>query len=135
MSNKYFNLAGWLRDVRAVLNSGDDLAQTYHQQLIDLLEEVTDGPGDEGDLGDDVADAEDMEPEDADDDVVVQRPRIGSRARALGARPPARSLRPLGGTARVEDPVPRDVQEEGKRSRSRTAPVAGAGKRVKRGKK
>jgi len=137
--NAYHNLAGWLRDTRAVLNHGDrdDLGATYLDQLCDLLLELTMGAigdeverqlslRDEGDLGGlDESDAEDLESEDADDDVArgVSRGRSGAGVVRATAAP--RSLRTVGGAPGMGDPLPRNLQEEGKPGRGRPAPVAG----------
>jgi len=143
--NAYHNLAGWLRDVRAVLNHGDrdDLGATYLAQVCDLLTELTMGViGDEVERqlellgnGADEPDAEDVESPDADDDVVVQRSGNGSRPGEIVMRSIPGRKRTMGGAAGVADTLPRDVQKSGRGSASRTPAVAGARKRVSRGKK
>jgi len=142
--NAYHNLAGWLRDVRGVLNAGprDDLAATYHDQMVDLLtelmtesiEDVVEAkqlalPG----VGPDESDSEDMESEDADLDAAVQRPRVSSLARKDPSRPLPSGKGKMGGAAGMADPLPRDVQAERSSRRSRPAPVARTGGGVKRG--
>jgi len=119
--NAYHNLAGWLRDVRSVLGDRTELADSYYWQLRDLLEEVLEL------VGDDVSDSDALEPEDADDDVVVQRPRDSGDAGAQRGGARARRQHPLGGAARMANLLPRDVQEEGRQRRSRTAALAAAG--------
>jgi len=137
--NAYHNLAGWLRDLRAVLNdrASYQLADSYYWQLADLLTEMFDDIGDanEGDIGDDEPDADDLESTDADVDVVVQRARDSGDAGSVHRRPRTRSVRKVGGSAGVADTLPRDVQTKRSRSRSRPAPLAGARKGVTRGKK
>jgi len=138
--NAYHNLAGWLRDLRAVLNdrASYDLADSYYWQLCDLLTEMLDdlecNDAIEG-LGPDESDADDLESTDADVDVVVQRSRDSGDAGSVHRRSRTRSVRKVGGSAGMADTLPRDVQASGRSRRGRAAPVAGAGKRVTRGKK
>lgn len=137
--NAYHNLAGWLRDVRSVLGDRTELADSYYYQLRDLLEEVleligeSDGDEDEGDIGADESDAEDVESTDADVDLEVQRSRDSGNAGTVHRRSRTRSVRKVGGSARVADAVLPDVPSAGKRRRGRATPVARARKRVKRG--
>jgi len=138
--NAYHNLAGWLRDLRAVLNdrASYDLADSYYWQLADLLSEMLDDVERNTEVfgdGLDESDAEELEPSDDDVDVVDERPRDSGNAGSVHRRSRTRSVRKVGGSAGMADTLPRDVQAKGSRSRSRPAPVAGAGKRVTRGKK
>jgi len=137
--NAYHNLAGWLRDLRAVLNdrASYQLADSYYWQLADLLTEMFDDIGDanEGDIGDDEPDADDLESTDADVDVVVQRARDSGDAGSVHRRSRTRSVRKVGGSAGMADTLPRDVQAKRSRGRSGPAPLAGARKGVTRGKK
>jgi len=128
--NERYNLSGWLRDVRSCLDSPDDRGLTMLTQLKDLLEEVVDG-GDE--CIDDGPDADELEPEDADDDVVMRQPGVGVRARAERRRLGAGRQGNVGGSAPVADVLPRDVPEARKRSTGRSTPVARAKPAVKKG--
>jgi len=135
--NAYHNLAGWLRDARAVLNHGDrdDLGATYLAQLCDLTVELVMGAiGDEVerqlalpgyDSGPDESDADELESEDGDDGMDDIDTRGRSRASVKRTAAPSRSLRTVGGSPGLGDSLPRNVSEEGKPGRSRPAPVAG----------
>lgn len=139
--NAYHNLAGFLRDLRAILNdrASYQLADSYYWQLCDLLTEmmadVDIGDDDESDIGADEPDAEDLVAEDAPPHVDMRRSGDGSLPRTNRRGPESRGLRKVGGAARVEDVLPRPVQEARKGSKRKPAPVAGARKRVSRGTK
>jgi len=139
MSNQYYNLMGWLRDVRGVLGGHDERSESYRVQLLDIVEELTVAVGIDGfeydDVRDDESVSEELEPPDADDDLVVQRPGVGRRARAERRLVGPSRVDKVGGSAGMADEVPRDVPAEGKRRRGRAAPVARARGGVSRGKK
>jgi len=124
--NAYHNLAGWLRDVRAVLGDRTELADSYYYQLRDLLEEALDL------VGDDVSDSEELEPQDADTDVEVLGPGDGGSPRTERGRTDPREHNAMGRAPGMGDPLPRAREETRRRSRSGAPPVAGAGQRVKR---
>jgi len=104
MANQYHNLGGWLRDLRNVLgDEGYPLADSYYWELRQLLQELL------GELGgDDVTDAEDLEPSDGDDDVDLAGPADGADPGT--ERSGARSRRSNGvrGPARVDELLPRE---------------------------
>lgn len=140
--NAYHNLAGWLRDVKAVLNEGNDLANTYRQHLLDLVAELVppecySGEEAEDEEQDADADGESSadELEDGDDEVAVRQPGVsritGAKRRAVGGG----SADVVGRLASVASSVPPDVQEGGRRRGGGAQAVARAGKRVSRGKK
>lgn len=126
--NAYHNLAGWLRDVRAVLGDRTELADSYYWQLRDLVEEILPELESEDDDGGDVTDAEELLGEDADDDVAVLGPRDGLNARAIGTATRAGRARNMGGSPGLGDASPRSVRGEARRQPAGdTALVAGAG--------
>jgi len=138
--NAYHNLAGWLRDLRAVLNdrASYDLADSYYWQLADLLTEMLDDVERNTEVfghGLDESDADDLESTDADVDVAVRRTRDGGEPGSVHRRSRTRSVRKVGGSAGMADTLPRDVQAKGSRRRGGPAPLAGARKGVTRGKK
>jgi len=128
MANQYHNLGGWLRDVRNVLGDGGyPLADSYYWELRQLIQELL------ADLGDDVSDAEDLEPSDGDDDVEVLRSHRSGAASSDGSRAGARSEVAMGGAARVGQPLSRAVRPAKQSGvRSDTADVAGAAFGTKR---
>jgi len=140
--NAYHNLAGWLRDVKAALadaQSGNvnPMSGAYLAQLNDLSADVALMFDDEesvdvdDDDGDDEPDADELEPADADDGVVVQRPRVSSGTRSHGGRPVSGSMRALGRAPGGELQVPHPVPEAQLRRESSRATLARAKQRVK----
>lgn len=129
--NAYHNLAGWLRDAKAVLGDRNDLADLYYGELdsiiVRIVGEYLDAWLDEHLGGDDEPDPEELEPEDADADVPVQRLRDGGELGEDARRTRTRSDRTMGGAARVADPLPRDLrQPTGNVTGGDAAAVAGA---------
>jgi len=123
MANEYYNLAGWLRDVRAVLNNGDDRALTYRAHLYDLFAELVPL---EAYGGDDESVPDELESEDADDDVVSTGPRDGSNPRKVGLRPGTERQAPVGRAPRMDNVLPRDVRAEERAAASHALAVARA---------
>lgn len=111
MANEYYNLQGWLRDVRAVLTDGNDRALTYRQHLYDLVAELVPL---EAYGGDDESVSDELESEDADDDLDDLGQGDGSLAGADRMRHRSGRQTPLGRTPRMADMLPRDLhQQEG----------------------
>lgn len=123
MANEYYNLAGWLRDVRAVLNGADDRAGTYRQHLYDLIAELI-PPECYG--GDDEPVPVVVESEDADADLAGERPRNGRIARSDGSRARQGGTPALGGSPRLGDTLPRDLRQQERAAAGDLAPVARA---------
>jgi len=122
MANAYYNLAGWLRDVRSVLGDRTELADSYYWQLRDLVEEVLELVD-----GADESAPDESEPEDAQDELVESDPGGRVVPRPAGRRPRAGSKLQLGGSAPVGDPPARDVQEVRRRGNGDTVTMARTG--------
>lgn len=116
MANAYYNLAGWLRDVRACLNGTDDLGRTYRAQLEDLLDE----------LGGDESTSDELESEDADADLDSAGPGDSGDAGPVSSGPGSRSQAPLGGPAWMADLLSRVMRLEAGQPASDAPAVARA---------
>lgn len=139
--NAYHNLAGWLRDVGAILNDRTDLAISYRWRIIDLLHELleleaAEYPDEDSDGdGADVTVSEELELEDGDDDVPVRRSRDGGATGTDTTATRTGRSRAVGRTAGMADEVPRDLRRS---LEARSVPggdtpsVARAGAGVKR---
>lgn len=123
MANEYYNLAGWLRDVRAVLTNGDDRALTYRAHLYDLVAELV-PPEAYG--GDDESVPDELEPEDADDDVAGVGPGDSGIAGSHGLRPGTGRTVAVGRSAGMADVLPRNLRAEERAAAGHAAAVARA---------
>lgn len=137
--NAYHNLAGFLRDLRAVLTDirqartpDNPLSGTYSVQLYDLLAELDEVFDDGESEGiDDESDADDLESADADDGVADAGPGDSGSPGAHGGRLVSRRMRALGRAAGVELPVPHPVSEAELRRESSRATLARTKPRLK----
>lgn len=125
--NQYYNLQGWLRDVRAVLGDNTERADLLRDHLADLFTEILGGLG----IGTDDELGTEVEPEDADDDVEMPGRQDGLVIGALSGKPRRGFVRAVGGSAPLEN-ASRGASLETQPLR-RATPVAGARRSVKGG--
>jgi len=129
--NAYHNLAGWLRDVRAVLGDRTELADSYYWQLNDLLREALQLLEPEDDTDEDPTEGDestDVELTHDNDVVAVRGQGHGRPPRSHDRDAHDGSARLVRRTPTVAESLPRGSQVEQQRNGVRsTVPVAATG--------